>query len=97
MMLGSERPAIIDIVASIAVVGEESSEAEFAGQFPNWITLSSSHAGDPTGAEFRRNSSEVLLPDPPADTVRSLQNHHILHAILRQHFRRTYAWETCRE
>lgn len=81
-------PLIVDVEASIAVIGEESAEIRFLGKLPDRVRLSSSDADYPAGAELHRQASEILFSDPAADTVRSFQNHYVLHAVLDQNFRR---------
>lgn len=90
-------PAIVDIVASIAVVGEASSEAVFGGEFPNRIDFSAADADDPTGTELRRHTAERLLADPAADAVGRLEDHQVLHAVLRQHLRRRDTFKSEKE
>lgn len=88
--MGEMEPVIVDVVASVAVVGEAGTEIGVASELPYRIGLFSTDAGDPAGAELHRDAAELLLPNPAPDPVRRLQYHHILHAILRQHLRRRY-------
>lgn len=81
-------PAIVDVVASIAVVREAGSEAVFACEFPHRVRLSAADAGDPTGTELNRHAAETLLADPAADAVGGFEDHQVLHAVLGQHLRR---------
>ncbi len=86
-------PAVVDVVASIAVVGEASTEARIVGELPDRIGLFATDTGDPTGTELHRHASETFFSDPPADSVRSLQNHHVLYPVLCQHLRRRYSFQ----
>lgn len=81
-------PSIVDVEASIAVVGEAGSEAMLGGEFPNRVSFLAADAGDPTGAELHRHAAELLLADPAADAVRRLENHQVLYAFLGEHLRR---------
>lgn len=81
-------PAIINVVARIAVVGEAGTEAELDAKFPNRVGLRAPNACDPSGTELHRHAAETLLADPAADAVRSLQDHQVLYAVLGQHLRR---------
>ena len=86
-------PAVVDVVASIAVVGEASTEARIVGELPDRIGLFATDTGDPTGTELHRHASETFFSDPPADSVRSLQNHHVLYPVLCQHLCRRYSFQ----
>jgi hypothetical protein len=60
---------IVDVEASIAIIGEASSEIMFHGEFPNRIRFSTSDTGDPTSTEFHRHATETFLTDPATDSV----------------------------
>lgn len=83
-----DGPAIVDVEASITIIGEASPEVWLFGELPGRVRLFSTDSNYPTGAEFHRHASEILLSDPTADTVRSLKNHNVLYAVLDQHLRR---------
>lgn len=87
-------PAVVDVVARIAVVGEASADAEFRGEFPNRVGERTANAGDPTGSKLHRHAAETLLADPAADAIRRLQNHHVLDAVLRQHLGRSNTFKS---
>ena len=82
-------PAVVDVVARIAVVGEACADAELRGKLPNRVRQRTADAGDPTSSKLHRHAAKTLLPDPSADSIRRLQNHHVLDAVLRQHLRRS--------
>lgn len=82
-------PAIINVVARIAVVGEAGAELELSGEFPNGVGLLAADASDPSGTELHRHAAEALFADPAADAVRGLQDHQVLYAVLGQHLRRS--------
>lgn len=81
-------PAIVDVVASIAVIGEAGSEAGFGGQLPDGIGLAAANSGDPAGAELHRHAAESLLPDPAADSIGGLEDHDVVDAVLGENLRR---------
>jgi len=83
------RPAVVDVVARIAVVGEASADAELRGEFPHGVGQRTADAGDPTGSKLHRHPAETLLADPAADAIRRLQNHQVLDAVLSQHLGRS--------
>lgn len=86
------KPSIIDIVTSIAIVGKARTQTRFSGKFPNGIRLFSADPGNPTGAKLHRHAAKILLPHPPANTIRGFENHQVLHSLLRQHLRRRYTF-----
>lgn len=86
------EPAVVDVVTSVAVVGEAGTEIGAAGELPDRIGLLSADTGYPTGAELHRDATELLLPYPAAYPVRRLKYDHVLYAILRQHLRRRYTY-----
>lgn len=83
---------IVDVVTSVAIVGETGAEIGVASELPDGIRLFSADAGDPASAELHRDAAELLLPNPPPNPVRRLQYQNVLHAILGQHLRRRYTY-----
>lgn len=79
-------PLIIDVIASIAIIGEACSYIMLNGEFPHRIGFSTSDAGDPSRTEFHRHTTKTFLTDPAADSVWSLKDYYILYTVLSQHF-----------
>jgi len=87
--LNMNGPAVVDVIARIAVVGEARADAELRSEFPNRIGQRTADAGDPTSSKLHRHAAKRLLADPAADAIRRLQNHQVLNAVLSQHLRRS--------
>lgn len=83
---------IVDVVTSVAVVGEAGAEIGVSSELPDGIGLLAANTGDPAGAELHRDAAEVLLPNPATDPVRRLQYEDVVHAILSQNLRRRYTY-----
>lgn len=89
-----KTPSIVDIVASIAVIREASTETGFVSEFPNRVGFFPPDSDNPTRPELHRNAAEILHTDSSTDTIRRLQNHHVVYSILHQHLRRRQAFRS---
>lgn len=87
------RPVIVDVVTSVAVVGEEGTEIGLVSQFPDGIWLFAANSGYPTSTKLHRYAAKLLLPYSPSNSVRRLQYNHVIHSVLRQNFSCRYTWK----